>query len=152
MKTHILALGGVAVLALGGAATALAIRSLPAKTTVTVTEREYRISLSRKTLPAGVVRLVVHNTGHVAHALSLSGPGLATRTTGTIQPGATKTLQVTVGGGTFKMWCPVPRHAASGMKTSISVHGVALPPIGTSTNSSTTPGGGYDDGGGYPYP
>jgi hypothetical protein len=28
------------------------------------------------------------------------------------------------------------------MKTSISVHGVALPPIGTSTNVATMPGGG----------
>jgi hypothetical protein len=152
MKTHFLALGGVAVLALGGAATALAIRSLPAKTTVTVTEREYRISLSKKALPAGPVRLVVHNAGHVAHALSVSGPGLATRTTGTIQPGATKTLQVTLGGGTFKMWCPIGRHAASGMRTSISVRGAVIPSPGTSTNTDTTPAGGYDGGGGYPYP
>jgi hypothetical protein len=144
MKTHFLALGGVAVLALGGAAAALAIRSVPAKTTVTVTEREYRISLSTKTPPAGVVRLVVRNAGHVAHALSISGPGLATRTTGSIAPGATKTLLVTLGGGTFTVWCPVGRHAASGMKTSLSVRGAVLPPIGTSTNSGTMPG--YDDG------
>jgi hypothetical protein len=146
MKPRFLALGGVAVLALGGAAAGLAIPSLPAKTTVTVTEREYRISLSMKSLPAGPVRLVVHNAGHVAHALSVSGPGLATRTTGSIQPGATKTLQVTLGGGTLKLWCPIGRHAASGMKTSIAVHGVALPPIGTSTNTGTMPGDGYDDG------
>jgi hypothetical protein len=144
MKTHFLALGGVAVLALGGAAAALAIRSLPTKTTVTVTEREYRISLSTKTPPAGVVRLVVRNAGHVAHALSISGPGLATRTTGSIAPGATKTLLVTLGGGTFTVWCPIGRHAASGMKTSLSVRGAALPPIGTTTDSGTMPG--YDDG------
>ena len=135
------------MLALGGAAAALATRSLPAKTTVTVTEREYRISLSTKSLPAGPVRLVVHNAGHVAHALSVSGPGLATRTTGSIQPGATKTLQVTLGGGGFKLWCPIGRHAALGMKASISVHGVALPPIGTSTNTGTTPA--YGGGGDY---
>jgi plastocyanin len=149
MKNHFLALGGVAVLALGGAAAALAVRSLPAKSTVTVTEREYRISLSTKTPPAGVVRLVVRNAGHVAHALSVSGPGLATRSTGTIQPGATKTLQVTLGGGTFTVWCPVGRHAAAGMKTSLVVKGAVLPPVGTSTESGTTSGG---DGGGYPYP
>jgi hypothetical protein len=148
MKTHFLALGGVAVLALGGAAAALATRSLPAKTTVTVTEREYRISLSTKTPPAGLVRLVVHNAGHVAHALSISGPGLPTRTTGTIQPGATKTLQVTLRGGSFTVWCPVGKHAASGMKASISVRGPVIPSPGTSTNTVTVP----DDGGGYPYP
>jgi hypothetical protein len=143
MKIHLLALGGVAVLALGGAAAALAIRSLPTKTTVTVTEREYRISVSTKTPPAGVVRLVVRNAGHVAHALSISGPGLATRSTGSIAPGATKTLLVTLGGGTFTVWCPVGRHAASGMKTSLSVRGAALPPVGTTTGSGMDPGDGY---------
>jgi plastocyanin len=143
MKIHFLALGGAAVLALGGAAAALAIRSVPTKTTVTVTEREYRISLSTKIPPAGLVRFVVHNAGHVAHALSISGPGLATRTTGTIKPGATKTLQVTLRGGTFDVWCPLGRHAASGMKASLSVHGAALPPVATTTNSGTNPGDGY---------
>jgi hypothetical protein len=44
---------------------------------VTVTEHEYRITLSATSLPAGPVRLVVHNAGHVAHALSISGQGLA---------------------------------------------------------------------------
>jgi hypothetical protein len=137
------------VLALGGAAAALAIRSLPTKTTVTVTEREYRISLSKKTPPAGLVRLVVHNAGHVAHALSITGPGLATRTTGMIQPGATKALQVTLHGGAFTVWCPVGRHAASGMKASLSVRGPVVPSPGTSTNTGTMPD---DGGGGYPYP
>jgi plastocyanin len=143
MKTQFLALGGVAVLALGGAAAALATRSLPAKTTVTVTEREYRITLSTKTPPAGLVRFVVHNAGRSAHAFSVSGPGLATRTTGTIQPGATKALQVTLGGGDYTVWCPLGRHAASGMKTAIVVHGAVLPPIGTTTDSGMNPGDGY---------
>lgn len=146
MKTHFLALGGVAVLALGGgAAAALATRSLPAKTTVTVTEREYRLTLSTRTPPAGVVRFVVHNAGHVAHALSISGPGVAARSTGTIQPGATKALQLTLRGGTFTLWCPVANHAAAGMKTTLAVRGGVVPPIGTSTNMSTTPYGGGGD-------
>jgi hypothetical protein len=45
--------------------------------TVTEHEYEYRITLSATSLPAGPVRLVVHNAGHVAHALSISGQGLA---------------------------------------------------------------------------
>jgi hypothetical protein len=139
------------VLALGGAAAALAVRSGPAKTTVTVTEREYRISLSTKALPAGPVRLVVHNAGRVAHALSISGPGLATRTTGTIRPGATKTLLVTLGGGAFTVWCPIGAHAASGMKASLTVRGSVLPPVGTSTGAVTDPMGGSYDGGGDGY-
>jgi plastocyanin len=144
MKPHFLALGGVAVLALGSAAAAFATQSLPAKTTVTVTEREYRITLSTKTPPAGLVRFVVHNAGHVAHALSITGPGLATRSTGTIQPGATKALQLTLRGGTFTVWCPVGRHAAAGMKTTLAVRGGVVPPVSTTTNTSTMPGGGGD--------
>ena len=145
MKHHLLALGMVVVLALGGAVVgALAGRSSPTKSTVTVTVREYRISLSVKTLPAGPVLLVVHNAGHVAHALSVSGPGLATRTTPVIEPGATKTLRVMFGGGTFRVWCPVGGHAAAGMKASLTAHG-PLVPIVTSTDS-TTAGGGYGYG------
>ena len=132
------------MLAFGSAAAALAVRSLPVRTTVTVTEREYRISLSTKTPPGGLVRFVVHNAGNVAHALSVSGPGLATRSTGTIRPGATKTLQVTLRGGTFTVWCPVGHHAAAGMKATLLVRGGVVPPIGTSTESVTTGGdGGY---------
>ena len=87
-----------------------------------MTEREYRISLSTKSLPtSGTVRLVVHNAGHVAHRLSISGPGLSAKTTPMIAPGLTRSLTVTLGGGSFKVWCPLGSHAASGMKTSLSV-------------------------------
>jgi plastocyanin len=142
MKAHFLTLGMVAVLALGGAtAAALADRSTPSKMTVTVTEREYRISLSVKMVPAGTVLFVVHNTGHVAHALSVSGRGLATARTPTIQPGATRTLRLTLRGGTLKLWCPIRGHAALGMKTSLTVRGPAAGPIVTSTNSTPVSGG-----------
>jgi plastocyanin len=146
MKTHFLALGGVAVLALGGATVgALAGRSTAMKTTVTVTEREYRIQLSTRTIPGGLTVFVVHNAGRVAHAFSVSGRGVPARTTGLIQPGATKSLRVTLGGGTVTLWCPLGRHAAAGMKLSLSARGSVLPPIGVSTNSGMT----TDDGYGY---
>jgi hypothetical protein len=144
MKNHFLALGGVAMLALGGATVgALADRSTPIKTTVTVTEREYRIQLSTRTIPGGVTLFVVHNAGRVAHAFSVSARGVPTRTTGPIQPGATRSLRVTLGGGTVAVWCPIGRHAASGMRASLSVHAAVLPPIGVSTNSGMTTGDGY---------
>ncbi|HEY8703585.1 MAG TPA: hypothetical protein VIL98_02435 [Gaiellaceae bacterium] len=150
MRNRILiAVGVVVALALAGAAVgALAGRSSVRKTTVRVTEREYRISLSTKSLPAGPVLLVVHNAGRVAHRLSISGPGLSAATTPTIQPGATRSLRVTLGGGSFKLWCPLGSHAASGMKTSLSVRGAVLPPVGTSTDTPA-PGGGYGGGGDY---
>jgi uncharacterized cupredoxin-like copper-binding protein len=140
----VIAVGFVIAVALVGAVVgALAGRSSAQKTTIQVTEREYHISLSTKNLPTtGTVRLVVHNAGHIAHRLSISGPGLSAKTTPMIAPGLTRSLTVTLGGGSFKLWCPLGSHAASGMKTSLSVRGAVLPPVGTSTDT-TTPGGGY---------
>jgi len=141
-----IAVGFVVAVALAGAAAgALAGQSTTRKTTVQVTEREYRISLSTKSLPAGSVRLVVHNAGRIAHRLSISGRGLSTATTPLIPPGATRALTVTLGGGSYRLWCPLGNHAASGMKTSLAVRGAVLPPIVTTTDTPPPAGG----GGGY---
>jgi len=138
----VIAVGFVLAVALAGAAVgAWAGHATVRKTTVQVTEREYRISLSTKSLPAGVVRLVVHNAGHVAHRLSISGPRLTTATTPLIQPGATRALTVTVGGGSYALWCPLGSHASLGMKTSFTVRGAVVPPISTSTNAPPAMGG-----------
>jgi iron uptake system component EfeO len=149
MKNHFLALGMVAVLALGtAAAAAFASSSANPKRTVAITEREYRISLSTKTLPAGSVTLVVHNAGQVGHALSIAGPGLAAVTTPTIAPGATKTLTVKLGGGTFNLWCPVGAHAAAGMKASLAVKGAGAASVAPPAQT-TLPTAPPDYGNGY---
>ena len=149
MRNRLIAVGSVVVLACAGAAVgALAGRSAATKTTVQVIEREYRISLSRTSLPAGAVHLVVHNAGRIAHRLSITGPGLRVATTPTIRPGGTRTLTVTLRGGSFRLWCPLGNHAAAGMKAALRVHGAAVGPIGTSTDTSTVPGGGGYGGGG----
>jgi hypothetical protein len=135
----------VAVAIAGAAAGALAGRSPARQTTVHVTEREYTISLSRTPLPSGAVRLVVHNAGHMAHRLSISGPGLRTRTTPLIAPGHTRSLTLTLGGGSFTLWCPLGTHAALGMKTTLQLRG---PVVSSPTNPNPTPpsGPGYGDG------
>lgn len=142
----VIAVSFVVVAALAGAAVgALAGQSNARKTTVRVTEREYRISLSTKSLPSGVVRLVVHNAGHIAHRLSISGPGLSTKTTPMIAPGATRSLTVTLGGGAFKLWCPLGRHASLGMKTTLTLRGPVVSPPPTNANPAPPidPGSGY---------
>jgi hypothetical protein len=142
----VIAVGVVAALALVGAALgALAGRSNAEKTTVRVTVREYHISLSTTSPARGTVRLVVHNAGRTAHRLSIAGPGLAAATTPTIPPGATRSLVVTLHPGSLRLWCPLGNHAASGMKTSLSVRGTVLPPIGTSTDAPPPMTGGGDD-------
>jgi hypothetical protein len=142
----VIAVGVVAALALAGAALgALAGRSNAEKTTVQVTVREYRISLSTTSPARGTVRLVVHNAGRIAHRLSIAGSGLSATTTPTIPPGATRSLVVTLRPGSFRLWCPLGSHAASGMKTSLSVRGALVPPIGTSTDAPPPMTGGGDD-------
>jgi hypothetical protein len=95
-----LGLGLVVVLAIAGAAFgARAGQSTVRKTTVHVTEREYRITLSTKSLSTGTVRLVVHNAGKIAHRLSISGPGLSATTTPMINPNPTPPMDPGYGGG-----------------------------------------------------
>ena len=133
-------LAGAAMAALHGHAAATG-------TVVKVTEREYHISLSRSALPAGTVTFTVHNAGKVAHALDLSGAGLRTVKVPSIAPGKTRSVTVKLGGGKLTAWCPVPGHAAQGMRTSLSVQGATTSSGGSSSGGTTTTSGGSSSGG-----
>jgi uncharacterized cupredoxin-like copper-binding protein len=102
--------------------------------TITVTEREYSLTLSGKAA-AGTIRFVVRNKGHLAHALQIAGPGVAKRLH-LVQPGATATLVVKLQKGKYSLWCPVPGHATLGMKASVSTGGAAAPMSTTATTTS----------------
>jgi plastocyanin len=114
-----------ALLAMGAAGAALAgvVATGGTNTTrVTVTEREYRLTLSRTHLAAGKYLLVAVNKGTLAHSLEIAGPGIKSRRiAGTIKPGASGSLSVTLKAGTYSIWCPVAGHAALGMKTTLRV-------------------------------
>jgi uncharacterized cupredoxin-like copper-binding protein len=134
----LVAAGIAAVLAVTGAAVAAVHGHAVARgTIVKVTEREYRISLSAKSLPAGTVTFSVHNAGHIAHQLDLSGAGLRTVHVPTIAPGKTRSVTVKLTGGTLALWCPLPGHASLGMKASLKLQGAAPAP-GTTTGGTTT--------------
>ncbi len=129
---------GLAVL--GAAAAGVVTRTGTAKSTITVTEREFKISLSSKTAKNGPVRLVVRNAGKYAHALSIKGAGVSKRTP-LIKPGKSAVLLVTLRSGRYALWCPVPGHAAQGMKATLSlagVHGTTSTTTSTDTNGTTT--------------
>jgi hypothetical protein len=145
-------LAGVAALVLGsgGAALASVISHSAAKATrVTVTEREYKLTLSMagKVVPArrvfkpGAYLFVAVDRGKVAHSLAISGPGIKLkRIAGTVKPGGSRTLAATLKQGTYKLWCPLPGHAALGMRTTMKVaasSSTAPPPPPTSTTGST---------------
>lgn len=127
------------VLAVGTATgVGMAARTSAHATKVAVTEKEYKITVA-KTLKPGATKFVVSNKGKLTHALDISGPGIAKRAAGSIAPGKSKTLIVTLKAGTYKLWCPVPGHAALGMKASVKVGG---------GSSSSSGGGGTSTGGG----
>ena len=125
-KPLFIAAGVALALTLAGAAVAaVAARSSAAAATVKVTESEYHIRLSPSSVHGGTVTLVVHNAGKIAHQLDLAGGGHRTIAVGTIAPGATRTKTVKLAGGTISLWCPIPGHAALGMKASLHVAGAA---------------------------
>ena len=128
---------GLAVL---GAATAGVIsRTAPAKSTITVTEREFKVALSSKTTKAGRVRLVVRNAGRYTHALAIKGKGVSKRTP-MIKPGKSAALVVDLRSGRYALWCPVPGHAAQGMKATLTAPGAGGAAGSTTTSADTTTG------------
>lgn len=130
---------GLAVaLALAGAAVAaVAAGGSTATATIKVTEREYHIALSTSSAKAGSVTFVVHNAGKIVHKLDLAGAGLkSTVKLPSIAPGTTRRVTVKLAGGKLSLWCPVPGHAALGMKTSLKVSGTAAGSGGTTTGSA----------------
>ena len=129
----------LAILALGvlGVATAsIVAQAGTAKTTINVTEREFSIKLSARKAPVGVVRFVIRNTGLYPHALSVK-QGAVSKRTPLIKPGKIATLTMTVARGKVSLWCPVPGHAARGMKATLAV-GAATPVSSTTTTTDDT--------------
>jgi plastocyanin len=132
----------LAVVALGvlGAVTAgvvaQASTATTTKTTINVTEREYSIKLSGQKAPVGIVHFVIRNRGRYSHALSIKDGSFSKRIA-LIKPGKTGTLTVNLKKGKVSIWCPVPGHAALGMKATLAV-GVAAAPTTPSTTVDTT--------------
>ncbi|RAG81090.1 hypothetical protein DN069_34615 [Streptacidiphilus pinicola] len=90
-------------------------------TTVTVDETEFSLHLSQSTFPAGKYTFVAQDSGHISHALAISGPGLPTTQTAVIGPGGSSKLTVTLQKGAYELWCPVDSHKSLGMDTHIQV-------------------------------
>jgi uncharacterized cupredoxin-like copper-binding protein len=127
------------VVALAGAAVGgVVAHASSTQTTIRVTEKEFSIHLSTKSPSAGSTKFIVKNAGRYAHALAIKGAGVSKRTP-LIKPGKTATLVVTLKRGTYSLWCPVPGHAAEGMKASLKVAGTTGGGAGGySTGASTT--------------
>lgn len=151
MRTRPLLLGTTLVAAaVGSAAAGVVAHAGRSAKTITVTAREYHISLSASKASAGAVTLVVRNAGKISHRIEIKGPGV-TKKTPLLKPGAKATLRVTLRSGTYALWCTVPGHAGLGMKASLASGSASGPGTGGSSSSgggttTTTSSGGGGDG------
>ena len=79
---------------------------------------EFAIELSSAQIGAGGT-ITVHNGGTTAHDLAVRTTEL---TTGSIEPGATATLDVSdLEPGTYELICTIPGHVGSGMTTPLVI-------------------------------
>ena len=93
----------------------------PATTKVAVTEKEFSIKLASPVAKAGAYELDVKNAGKLGHDLVVKGPGVNDQGTPVFGPGKSATLKVTLGKGTYELYCSVPGHKQAGMDVKISV-------------------------------
>jgi plastocyanin len=90
---------------------------------VGMSAREYSFGVYRPRVPAGRVRLNIHNYGEDAHDLQVRGPnGYRSPASPEVQPG--DTLHVTLRlrtPGRYTLRCTLPGHAARGMVAHLTV-------------------------------
>ena len=105
------------------------------ETLVQVKEKDFRVLLSRKRIPAGDVRFVVHNAGPDDHELiivraqqlslplrndgvTVSEQKLQPQTVTTLEPagpGAVRQIRVHLARGTYEVFCNMAGHYMGGM-------------------------------------
>jgi plastocyanin len=121
----------------GGALAVFAARGTAAATTavtVKATESNYKIVLSKTSVPAGSkVTFVVHNSSPIVHKFAIKKPSFLKSIVGSVGPGKTKYLTVTLAKGTYTVFCAL--HVAYGMKKPFYV---GVTPPGTTTHATTT--------------
>jgi uncharacterized cupredoxin-like copper-binding protein len=85
-------------------------------TTVTVTMKEFKFVLSKRTVPHGVVTFKLVNKGALAHDFKIGG-----KKSKMVGRGKTVLFRVTLTKGSKSYLCTVPGHAAGGMKGTLKV-------------------------------
>jgi uncharacterized cupredoxin-like copper-binding protein len=84
---------------------------------VQVQEKEFKITLAAKSVPAGAVTFVVKNVGKIQHDLAIQGG----KKTPLISGGKSAKLTATLKKGTVTLYCSVPGHRQLGMVTKLTV-------------------------------
>jgi uncharacterized cupredoxin-like copper-binding protein len=73
-----------------------------------------------ESLPSGFVTFEVTNEGESVHGFEIAGPGTDEKVEG-IPPGETRTIQVDLQPGTYRVYCPVADHGKTGMELALKV-------------------------------
>jgi uncharacterized cupredoxin-like copper-binding protein len=87
---------------------------------VDVTLSEHKIDMPMQ-LASGKTAFVVRNAGKYEHSFEIAGEGLDKKFLLAVDPNETKTLDVDLKPGTYKVRCPVKGHEAKGMEASLTV-------------------------------
>jgi hypothetical protein len=117
-RTIVVALVLVTVLVTGATTDASARRPAP----LFVDAREWSVTLSRATVPAGRVAIQLHNAGEDDHDLRLRRLDRRGRAAGRSRrvalthPGAMTEAVVHLTRGRWRVWCTLDGHAAAGMR------------------------------------
>lgn len=72
-------------------------------------------------LPAGPTTFEVTNDGTIEHNFEIEGEGIEEVFETNLQPGETRTMEVDLAPGTYKVYCPVEGHEEQGMVTELTV-------------------------------
>ena len=91
-------------------------------TAIGIGEREYAIAVYRPTVRPGRLRLDVRNLGEDVHDLVVRRAGHTYAKLGTVKPGASSTLRLTLSRpGRYTLVCTIADHAALGMHAILRV-------------------------------
>jgi uncharacterized cupredoxin-like copper-binding protein len=102
------------------AATAAKDAVTPDGRRVDVTLSEHRIDMPGE-IPAGQTSFQVRNAGKAEHSFEIIGEGIDKKFLLSVDPNDTKTLNVDLKPGAYKVRCPMKGHEAKGMETSLLV-------------------------------
>ncbi len=72
-------------------------------------------------LPPGPTEFVVTNIGELPHNFEIEGQGIEREFEEDLQAGETRTMQVDLQPGEYRVYCPVGNHAERGMEMTLTV-------------------------------
>jgi plastocyanin len=115
----------MALLATAAAGAALATGVATAATTLKIDAVAGKLAFTKKkaTAKAGTVTLTMKNpkSNSFPHAIAIKGHGINKKGK-VVKGGGTSTVKATLKKGTYQFYCPVPGHAAGGMKGTLVVN------------------------------